>query len=180
MWKPSTPFPTGWRWKGAGFLSLCQEGNPPAGTVARLVTSPQFARGRRPRKSPTTNPVPSHLLLQTNTEKEAPVVSPTPAGNPPTPPSSPTVNSEEAGAEWLDCGKRWEEAPTWGSSLPKVDPGGHQQFTPLRNKVQLIICRKIIPPKTKYPPKTPPKQPTPPKVRVFQPRPGEIRKVIRI
>ena len=36
--------------------------NLPAGTAARLVTSPQFARGRRPQKSPTRIPVPSHLL----------------------------------------------------------------------------------------------------------------------
>ena len=28
-----------------------------------------------------------------------------------------------------DYGKRWEEAPTCGSSLPKVVPGGHQQST---------------------------------------------------
>ena len=30
--------------------------NLPAGTVARLVTSLQFARGRRPRRSPTRMP----------------------------------------------------------------------------------------------------------------------------
>ncbi len=47
-----------------------------------------------------------NVVVKINTEKEAPVVSPTPAGKKnPTPPSSPTVNSDEAKAEWLTVGK---------------------------------------------------------------------------
>ena len=51
-----------------------------------------------------------------NTEKEAPVVSPISAG----------IKNRRVRGRVADCGKRWEEAPTCGSSLPKVVPGGQQ------------------------------------------------------
>ena len=104
--------------------------------------------GKKAPKKPDHKPGTLPPVVASNTEKEAPVVSPTPVGTKNrTPPSSPTVNSEESGAEWL-TGKRWEEAPTCGSSLPKVIPGGHQQSTPLTSQVQQqqfsIICQKNI------------------------------------
>ena len=58
--------------------------------------------GKKAPKKPDHKPGTLPPVVTTNTEKEAPVVSPTPAGKKiPTPPSSPMVNSEEAGAEWL-------------------------------------------------------------------------------
>ena len=54
-----------------------------------------------------------------------------------------------------DCGKRWEENPTCGSSLPKVVPSGYQQFPHLQKQI-ICTAHKIH-------------QPTPPKVRSFSP-----------
>ena len=62
--------------------------------------------GKKAPKKPDHKPDTLSPVATTNKEKEAPVVSPTPAVKKnPTPPSSPTVNSEEAKAEWLTVGK---------------------------------------------------------------------------
>ena len=62
--------------------------------------------GKKAPKKPDHKPGTLSPVVKINTEKEAPVVSPTPAGKKnPTPPSSPTVNSDEAKAEWLTVGK---------------------------------------------------------------------------
>ena len=69
-----------------------------------------------------------------NTEKEAPVVSPTPAAiKNSTPPSSPTVNTEESGAEWLTVGKggrKFQPADPHSRKLTQVgtnSPPPHKQ-----------------------------------------------------
>ena len=98
--------------------------------------------GKKAPKKPDQNPGTPPPVV-TNNEKEAPVVSPTSAAKKsPTPPTSSTVSSKEAGAEWLTVGKKWEEDPTSGSSLPKVDPGGHQQFPHLQKQI-LCTTNKI-------------------------------------
>ena len=56
-----------------------------------------------------------------------------------------------------DCGKRWEEDPTCGSSLPKVVPGGLQQFTPLTKSIQVQLYQfpfsiQILCPNNNFPP----------------------------
>ena len=85
--------------------------------------------GKKASKKPDQNPGTHPPVVTNNEKKEAPVVSPTSAATKsPTPPTSSMVSSEEAGGRVADCGKRWEEDPTSGSSFPKVDPGGHQQF----------------------------------------------------
>ena len=92
--------------------------------------------GKKALKKPDQNPGTLPPVV-TNTEKEAPVVSPTSTGKKNlTPSSSSTVSSEESGAEWLTVGKGGSEV---GSSLPKVVPGGHQQFTHL--KVSTKYCQ---------------------------------------
>ena len=93
--------PTSWHCSEIGHLSaVCPEKKAP----------------KKLDQNPSTLPP-----VSTNNEKEAPVVSPTSAGiKNPTPPLSSTVSTEESGAEWLTVGKRWEEDPTCGSSLPKV------------------------------------------------------------
>ena len=55
--------------------------------------------GKKAPKKPDPKPRTLPPVVASNTEKEAPVVSPTPAGTKNrTPPSTPTVNSEESGA----------------------------------------------------------------------------------
>ena len=117
-------------------LPVIVSGRKPAcwhcGDIGHLsAVCPVKKAPKKPDQNPGTLPP-----VETNSEKEAPVVSPTSAGkNKPTPPTSSTVSSEEAGAEWLTVRKRWEEDPTCGSSLPKVVPGGYQQFSHLQNKI---------------------------------------------
>ena len=62
----------------------------------------------------------------TNSEKEAPVVSPTSAGKKTHSPYVFYGLLRRGGGRVADCGKRREEDPTCGFSLPKVVPGGHQ------------------------------------------------------
>ena len=72
-----------------------------------------------------------------NTEKEAPVVSPTSAGikkNPP--PSSPTVNTEESGAEWLTVGKGGRKLQPADPHSRKLTQVGTNIPPPLTSKVQ--------------------------------------------
>ena len=85
-----------------------------------------------------------------------------------------------------DCGKRWEEDPTCGSSFPKVVSGGHQQFTPSQTQSKTnsssppskTYAQTTNSPKTKYPPKSPPKQPTPSKVRSDSPGREKFEKLL--
>ena len=121
-----------------------------------------------------------------NTEKEAPVVSPTPAGiiKNPTPPLSPTVNTEVSGAELLTVGKG-------GRKLQPVDPHSRklsqvgtnspppsQAKSNINSSASKTYAQKTTSPKHKYPPKTPPKQPTTPKVRSFSPGREKFEKLL--
>ena len=73
-----------------------------------------------------------------DTEKEAPVVSPTPAGiiKKPTPPSSPTVNTEVSGAEWLTVGKGGRKLQPADPHSRKLSQVGTNSLPPLPSKVQ--------------------------------------------
>ena len=118
-------------------------------------------------KQDTLSPV-----VKINTEKEAPVVSPTPAGKKnPTPPSSPTVNSEEAKAEWLTVGKGGRKLQPEDPRSQKSAQVGTDSSPPSKksNCPTPTYAQKSSPPKNKVPPKTPPKQHTPPRVRSFSP-----------
>ena len=118
-------------------------------------------------KQDTLSPV-----VKINTEKEAPVVSPTPAGKKnPTPPSSPTVNSEEAKAEWLTVGKGGRKLQPEDPRSQKSAQVGTDSLPPSKksNSPPPTYAQKSSPPKNKAQPKTPPKQRTPPRVRSFSP-----------
>ena len=118
-------------------------------------------------KQDTLSPV-----VKINTEKEAPVVSPTPAGKKnPTPPSSPTVNSEEAKAEWLTVGKGGRKLQPEDPRSQKSAQVGTDSSPPSKksNCPTPTYAQKSSPPKNKALPKTPPKQRTPPRVRSFSP-----------
>ena len=121
--------------------------------------------GKKAPKKPDQNP---GILppVVTNSEKEAPVVSPTSAGKKqPHSPMSSTVSSEEAGAEWLTVGKG-------GRKIQPADPHSRKSSQVGTNSSptsKTKYAQQTKSPSPKYSPKTPPKQPTPPKVRSFRP-----------
>ena len=129
-------------------------------------------------KTGTLSPV-----VTTNTENGSPVVSPTPVGKKiPTPPSSPTVNSEEAGAEWLTVGKggrKLQPEDPHSQKLSQVDTNSPppSKTKSNSNSSPSSYAQKTSP-KSKYTPKTPPKQPTPPKVRSFSPGREKFEKLL--
>ena len=131
--------------------------------------------GKKAPKKPDPKPGTLPPVVASNTEKEAPVVSPTPAGTKNrTPPSTPTVNSEESGAEWLTVGKGGRKLQPADPHSQKLSQVGTNSPPPSKTKSNSIssspsYAHKTSSPKPKYPPKTPPKQPTPPKVRSFSP-----------
>ena len=102
-------------------------------------------------KQDTLSPV-----VKINTEKEAPVVSPTPAGKKnPTPPSSPTVNSEEAKAEWLTVGKGGRKLQPEDPRSQKSAQVGTDSLPPSKkaNSPPPTYAQKSSPQKTKPYPK---------------------------
>ena len=120
-------------------------------------------------------------VVKINTEKEAPVVSPTPAGKKNlTPPSSPTVNSEEAKAEWLTVGKGGRKLQPEDPRSQKSAQVGTDSSPPSKksNSPPPTYAQKSSPPKNKVPPKTPPKQHTPPRVRSFSPGREKFEKLL--
>ena len=139
--------------------------------------------GKKAPKKPDHKPGTLPPVVTTNTEKEAPVVSPTPAGKKiPTPPSSPTVNSEEAGAEWLTVGKNGRKLQPEDPHSQKLSQVGTNNPPTSKNKSNSSSSPSSYAqkssPKTKFPPKTPPKQPTPPKVRSFSPGREKFEKLL--
>ena len=119
-------------------------------------------------------------VVKSNTEKEAPVVSPTPAGKKnSTPPSSPTVNSEEAKAEWLTVRKGGRKLQPEDPRSQKSSQVGTDSSTPSKksNSPPISSAQKSSP-KHILPPKTPPKQRTPPKVRCFSPGREKFEKLL--
>ena len=148
-------------------LPVIVSGRKPAcwhcGEIGHLsAVCPRKKALKKPNQNPGTLPP-----VVTNSEKEAPVVSPTSAGKKsPTPPMSSMVSSEEAGAEWLTVGKG-------GRKIQPADPHSRKSSQVGTNssptsKTQ-SYAQPTKSPSPKYPPKTPPKQPTPPKVRSFSP-----------
>ena len=125
--------------------------------------------GKKAPKKPDHKPDTLLPVVKTNTEKEAPVVSPTSAGKKkPTPPSSPTINSEEAKAEWLTVGKGGRKLqPEDPRSQKSAQVGTDSSPPSKKSNSSPTYAQKSSPPKHKFPPKTPPKQRTPPKVRSF-------------
>ena len=140
--------------------------------------------GKKAPKKPDQNLGTLPPVVASNSEKEAPVVSPTPAGpKNPTPPSSPTVNSEESEAEWLTVGKggrKLQPADPHSQKLSQVGTNSPPNSQAKSNNINSpsSYAKKISSPKTKYPPKTPPKQPTPPKVRSFSPGREKFEKLL--
>ena len=140
--------------------------------------------GKKAPKKPDHKPGTLSPAVTTNTEKEAPVVSPTPAGTKnSTPPSSPTVNFEESGAEWLTVGKGGRKLQPADPHSQKLSQVGTDSPPPSKNKSNGNIspssyAQKTSPPKNKFPPKTPPKQRTPPKVRSFSPGREKFEKLM--
>ena len=139
--------------------------------------------GKKAPKKPDHKPGTLSPVVKSNTEKEAPVVLPTPAGKKtPTPPSSPTVNSEEAKAEWLTVGKGGRKLQPEDPRSQKSSQVGTDSSPP--SKIKSIIsnsptyAQKSSPQKNKVPPKTPPKQRTPPKVRCFSPGREKFEKLL--
>ena len=139
--------------------------------------------GKKAPKKPDHKPNTLSPVVKTNTEKEAPVVSPTSAGKKkPTPPSSPTVNSEEAKAEWLTVGKggrklQPEDPRSQKSSQVGTDSSPHSKKS--NNSISPpSYADKTSPNKIKFPPKTPPKQRSPPKVRSFSPGREKFKKLL--
>ena len=139
--------------------------------------------GKKAPKKPDHKPGTLSPVVKSNPEKEAPVVSPTPAGKKnPTPPSSPTVNSEEAKAEWLTVGKGGRKLQPEDPRSQKSSQVGTDSSTPpskMSNTNKLpTYAQKSSPPKNKGPFKTPPKQHTPPKVRCFSPGREKFEKLL--
>ena len=140
--------------------------------------------GKKAPKKPDHKPGTLSPVVKSNPEKEAPVVSPTPAGKKnPTPPSSPTVNSDEAKAEWLTVGKggrklQPEDPRSQKSSQVGTDSSTPPSKTSNTNKLP-TYAQKSSPPKNKSPLKTPPKQHTPPKVRCFSPGREKFEKLLK-
>ena len=140
--------------------------------------------GKKAPKKPDPKPGTLSPVVKSNTEKEAPVVSPTPAGKKnPTPPSSPTVNSEEAKAEWLTVGKGGRKLQPEDPRSQKSSQVGTDSSTPPSKKSNTNIPpsyakKSLSPPKNKLPPKTPPKQRTPPKIRCFSPGREKFEKLL--
>ena len=140
--------------------------------------------GKKAPKKPDHKPGTLPPVVTTKTEKEAPVVSPTPAGKKiSTPPSSPTVNSEEAKAEWLTVRKGGRKLQPEDPHSQKLSQVGTDSPPPSKNMSNSTIspssyAQKLSPPKKKFPPKTPPKQRTPPKVRSFSPGREKFEKLL--
>ena len=140
--------------------------------------------GKKAPKKPDHKPDTLSPVVKANTEKEAPVVSPTPAGKKsPTPPSSPTANSEEAKAEWLTVGKGGRKLQPEDPRSQKSAQVGTDSSPPSKNKSNgntstPSYADKTTPKKIKLPPKTPPKQRTPPKVRSFSPGREKFEKLM--
>ena len=141
--------------------------------------------GKKAPKKPDQNLGTLPPVVASNIEKEAPVVSPTPAGTKnSTPPSSPTVNFEESGAEWLTVGKggrKLQPADPHSQKLSQVgtnSPPPQKKTKSNNSSSPPSYTQKISSPKTKHPPKTPPKQPTPPKVRSFSPGREKFEKLL--
>ena len=140
--------------------------------------------GKKASKKPDPKPGTLPPVVASNTEKEAPVVSPTPAGTKNrTPPSTPTVNSEESGAEWLTVGKggrKLQPADPHSQKLSQVGTNSPPLSKTKSNSSSSLpsYAHKTSSPKPKYPPKTPPKQPTPPKVRSFSPGREKFEKLL--
>ena len=139
--------------------------------------------GKKAPKKPDHKPGTLSPVVTTNTEKEAPVVSPTSAGKKnPTRPSSPTVNSEEAKAEWLTVGKGGRKLQPEDPRSQKSSQVGTDSSPPPSKKsngnISPTYAQKSSPPKIKFPPKTPPKQRTPPKVRSFSPGREKFEKLM--
>ena len=136
--------------------------------------------GKKAPKKPDHKPDTLSPVVKSNTEKEAPVVSPTPAGKKnPTPPSSPTVNSEEAKAEWLTVGKGGRKLQPEDPRSQKSSQVGTDSSTPSKksNSPSTTYAQKSSP-KHILLPKTPPKQRTPPKVRSFSPGREKFEKLL--
>ena len=137
--------------------------------------------GKKASKKPNHKHDTLSPVVKINTEKEAPVVSPTPAGKKnPTPPSSPTVNSEEAKAEWLTVGKGGRKLQPEDPRSQKSAQVGTDSSPPSKksNSPPPTYAQKSSPPKNKVPPKTPPKQRTPPRVRSFSPGREKFEKLL--
>ena len=130
--------------------------------------------GKKAPKKPDQNPGTLPPVV-TNSKKEAPVVSPTSAGKKsPTPTTSSTVSSEEAGAEWLTVGKGGRKIQLADPHSRKLSQVGTNSSP--TSKTQ-SYAQRMKSPSPKYPPKTPPKQPTPPKVRSFSPGREKFKKL---
>ena len=122
--------------------------------------------GKKAPTKPDQNPGTLPPVL-TISEKEVPVVSTTSAGKKsPTPLTSSTVSSEEAGAEWLTVGKGGRKIQPADSHSRESSQVGTSSSPTYKTK---SYAQRTKSPSPKYPPKTPPKQPTPPKVRSFSP-----------
>ena len=148
-----------------GGLPVIVSGRKPAcwhcGEIGHLSA---VCSGKKAPKKPDQNPGTLPPVV-TNTEKEAPVVSPTSAGKKiPTLPSSSTVSSEESGAEWLTVGKGGRKIQPADPHSRKSSQVGTNSSPTSKSQSYAQLMKS---PSTKYPPKTPPKQPTPPKVRSF-------------
>ena len=119
--------------------------------------------GKKASKKPDQNPGTPPPVVTNTEKKEAPVVSPTSAATKsPTPPTSSTVNSEEARAEWLTVGKGGRKIQPADSRSRKSSQVGTNSSPTSKSK---SYAQQTKSPSPKNPPKTPPKQPTPPKVR---------------
>ena len=140
--------------------------------------------GKKASKKPDHKPGTLSPVVKSNPEKEAPVVSPTPAGKKnPTPPSSPTVNSDEAKAEWLTVGKGGRKLQPEDPRSQKSSQVGTDSSTPPPQNRPIPATyphmpKNHPPKKNKGPPKTPPKQHTPPKVRCFSPGREKFEKLL--
>ena len=137
--------------------------------------------GKKAPKKPDHKPGTLSPVVKNNSEKEAPVVSPTPAGKKnPTPPSSPTVNSDEAKAEWLTVGKGGRKLQPEDPRSQKSSQVGTDSLNPSKksNSPSTTYAQKSSPQKNKGPFKTPPKQHTPPKVRCFSPGREKFEKLL--
>ena len=139
--------------------------------------------GKKAPKKPDHKPGTLSPVVTTNTEKEAPVVSPTPAGKKKYPlllrPLR-LIPKRRRPSGWL-----WEKVE--GSSnlrilAPKSCPRWAPTVPPSKNKSNISVsptyAQKSSPPQNKFPPKTPPKQRTPPKVRSFSPGREKFEKLL--
>ena len=136
--------------------------------------------GKRAPRGPNHKPDTLSPVVKSNTERGAPVVSPTPAGKrDPTPPSSPTVNSEEARAEWLTVGKGGRKLQPEDPRSQRSSQVGTDSSTPSKgsSSPSTTYAQKSSP-KHILLPKTPPEQRTPPRVRSFSPGRERFEKLL--